>query len=143
MYKGNIAPGHGELGAAVGSLLIVAQTPVQIPAFKAYAAKLHIGFGKMRRVADGLQQGGFRLHKVAFAQQRQTEVIVMCGALIIALDLALEIGDVLVNIVVTVFHRRCPSFLRRSRYQRQKSSVPRYFSSRFTTPRAHSSAPRA
>ncbi|MFR0874664.1 MAG: hypothetical protein ACLSHC_08675 [Bilophila wadsworthia] len=45
--------------------LIVAQAAFEIAALQTDAAKLHVGFGKMGRIADRGEKRFFRRHKVA------------------------------------------------------------------------------
>ena len=114
MHEGDVAPRHGELGAALGGFFIVAQAAFQVAAFQADAAELHVGFGQVGGVAHGVEQGLFGAHEVTLAQQGQAQVVVMVGALLVGRDLHLEVGNIFVDIVVTLFHRMWPSFFSRS-----------------------------
>ena len=108
MHKADVAPRHGELGAAIGRFLIVAQAAFEIAALQTDAAKLHVGFGKMGRIADRGEKRFFRRHKVALAEQGYAKIVMVIGATVVLAERGPQVGDVLVKILVPVLHRSVP-----------------------------------
>ena len=105
MDETDVAPRHRELGPAVGGLFVVAQTALEITAVQADAAKLHIGFGEVGRIADGGQKRLFRAHEIALAEQGHAEVVVMVGAAVVFPKRGLQVRDIFVKVAVLVLHR--------------------------------------
>ena len=76
----------------------------EIAAALAEASELDEGFGKVGRLAHGVEEAFLGLGEIAEGEHGHAEIIMVYGALRILGDLFLKVVDVLIDIGVAVFH---------------------------------------
>lgn len=136
----DVAPRHSEERTLLGSLNIVVQAALQITALHGDTAKLNIGFRHLRRVGNRFEEFLFGFHEITAGQVGHAQIVMGVATLRVVLQLALEVGDIVVEIV-KMFHGvlslfyglSMPCFFKCSEYQRQYSNTGRTFSKFITS----------